>query len=113
MKKEWVAVTTASDDRISQKTVSQEPSKDGGNTGCIRVRYELKGLWKSKIEYGEQEYMSLGSNETGNTQEVEGLLVALPSNARFKELKVIDFRQKEISLERTIIPTPQSVREGK
>lgn len=64
--------------------------------------------------------MSLGSNETGNTQEVgapslpqEGLLVALPSNARFKELKVIDFRQKEISLERTIIPTPQSVREGK
>lgn len=30
MKKEWVAVTTASDDRISQKTVSQEPSKDGG-----------------------------------------------------------------------------------
>lgn len=120
MKKEWVAVTTASDDRISQKTVSQEPSKDGGNTGCIRVRYELKGLWKSKIEYGEQEYMSFGSNETGNTQEVgapslpqEGLLVALPSNARFKELKVIDFRQKEISLERTIIPTPQSVREGK
>ena len=120
MKKEWVAVTTVSDDRISQKTVSQEPSKDGGNTGCIRVRYELKGLWKSKIEYGEQEYMSLGSNETGNTQEVgapslpqEGLLVALPSNARFKELKVIDFRQKEISLERTIIPTPQSVREGK
>lgn len=120
MKREWLAVSaTVSSDKISQKTVSSGSLRDGGHIGSIRVRYELKGLWKDKIEYNGQEYVCFISNETGNTQEAgapllpqEGLLVALPKNARFKELKVIESRQKEMKIEMTILPTPKSVREG-
>jgi len=120
MKREWLAVSATSSDKISQKTVSSGSLKDDEHIGSIRIRYELKGLWKDKIEYNGQEYIYFVSNETGNTQEVgapllpqEGLLVALPSNARFKELKVVDSRQKEMKTEMTVLPTPKPVREWK
>lgn len=119
MRREWFPVSAPQGGGISRKSVSAGILKNSAGTGSIRVRYELKGLWKDVIEYDGHEYIRLSSDETGNMQETgapsvpqEGLWIAMPSNARFKELKVLDFRQKKMEMTSAILPAPKPVKEG-
>ncbi len=118
MKREWFPVSAPQSGGISRKSVSAGMLKDSAGTGSIRVRYELKGLWKNVVEYDGHEYIRLGSDETGNMQETgapsvpqEGLWIALPADARFKELKVVDCRLKEMEITCPMLPAPKPVKE--
>ena len=116
----WIEINSnVSDDKISQKKVLTQEMMDGGNTGSIKLTYELGRLWEDTVVHGKEEYISIGSNTTGTIQEVgapalpqEGLFVALPRGARFKELKIIDSKYDEIERKQPVLPVPEPVFEN-
>ena len=92
---------------------------DEGGIGRTRVSYRLSGLWKGEISYKGTDYETFDMIESGHMQEIgspqipqEGLYVAIPDNAVFKELNVLDVIEKDLEGDFNVVPAPKPVFEG-
>lgn len=124
MQKRWIEVVQATKEgEISQKEVIktdfEKVRTSQEKRGSTQIKYKLNGLWEESTIYNNISYSALSLSETGNMQiegapslPQEGLFVAIPENARFKELHILNHELAEIDGEYLILPAPKPVHEG-
>ncbi len=123
----WLRVDPRSEEgQVSEKNILSsdfalihEKSADETGVGSTVVRYVLKGLWQDTLSHRGSDYSSFDMLDSGHMQEAgapqipqEGLYVAIPENATFKELKVLDVTEEELDEKHNFLPAPKPVFEG-
>lgn len=120
----WIPVNSmTSDNGVSRKSLVDTDFTDVSTTvvkvGKTHIRYSLNGLWEENVLHDGVSYVTLRAPEIGNIQKEgapslpqEGLFVALPFNAVFKGLRVIDYKFKVLDGEILILPAPKPAFEG-
>jgi len=96
-----------------------EISVDSFDTGSTRIKVTVPGFWKEKFIYQEVDYDILSTVDSAQIPDEgspslpqEGVFIAIPNNAIFKELKVIDKSIKALDGKFNILPAPKPVLEG-
>lgn len=122
--RQWISLTSEKKEGIpSLKQVKSTDFKKilaqklrGTQTGSTRITVELKGFWKDILSHKGVDYDVLKSLDSGLGQQEgfpalpqEGVFVAIPENAIFKELKIIDKKETELKGSFKILPAPKPV----